>query len=57
MYFLKVLPINARGVRKISVRANVADKHSLIFFLLSFDSSLSCKLQLIDLSAACLAGR
>ena len=30
MYFLKVLSINARGLRKISVRANVPDERYLI---------------------------
>ena len=30
MYFLKVLSINARGSRKISVRANVPDERNLI---------------------------
>ena len=29
-YFFKVLPINARGLRKISVRANVPDECNLI---------------------------
>ena len=29
-YFFKVLSINARGLRKISVRANVPDERNLI---------------------------
>ena len=35
MYFLKVLSINARGLRKISVRANVPDECNLITVICS----------------------
>ena len=32
-YFFKVLPINERGLRKISVHANVADERNLLLFV------------------------
>ena len=37
-YFFEVLPINARGLRKISVRANVLDERNLITMIIC----LSC---------------
>ena len=49
---------HARLRKKYNIRKSISAFYHQIFFL-SFDSNLSCKLQLIDLvmvSVACLAG-